>query len=396
MGGAALASIYPFIAVILSGRGFATEAIGLVTGLAAVGFTIAVPAWGHLADVRFGRVGAVRIAALGSAAALALFALPLPAAVLIACYLAWAVFESAIGPLSDALAVNALADPARDYGRIRLLGSAGFAVPAVAIGLLYDRVGYGPAPLLYAAGAVVLALGLRGIPDRPRADLSRYGQPARGGSIRVAFSVAPRLPGVVLAIALAHVGVLAGFTYLGLHLVDLGGRPSDLALSAAVSAFAEIPAMAVAGRVVRRIGLRGMFAASALGYAACLASWVLLDSPSLIIATRVVSGFAFSGLWVGSVLTMGAILPDRLQGTGQGIYQTTAFGLAAVVANAGGGLIYGSLGAGALFGSTAVLGVAAAVVAWIALPRRGEGAIPAGNEPPPGEPLLTAGDAAGR
>ena len=50
--GAALGVFYPFIPVILQGFGFGPAEIGLVTSAAALGFTLAVPAWGHLADVR--------------------------------------------------------------------------------------------------------------------------------------------------------------------------------------------------------------------------------------------------------------------------------------------------------------------------------------------------------
>ena len=53
--GVALGVFYPFIPVILASRGFGPAEIGLVASIGAVGFTLAVPAWGHIADVRLGR-----------------------------------------------------------------------------------------------------------------------------------------------------------------------------------------------------------------------------------------------------------------------------------------------------------------------------------------------------
>jgi MFS family permease len=70
------------------------------------------------------------------------------------------------------------------------------------------------------------------------------------------------------------------------------------------------------------------------------------------------------------VLTIATLLPGRLQATGQALYQTTAFGLAAILANVTGGIVYGALGPGVLFGAAAVLGVVAALVGWFVLPRR--------------------------
>ncbi|HYH94183.1 MAG TPA: MFS transporter, partial [Candidatus Saccharimonadales bacterium] len=151
-------------------------------------------------------------------------------------------------------------------------------------------------------------------------------------------------------------------------ITDLGGSPSDVALASGLSAAAEIPAMLLAGRVASRIGLRGMFVGSALLYAVCLASWTVIDVPAGIIATRAITGIAFAGVIVGVVLTIAALLPPHLQATGQSLYQTTAFGIAAIIANLVGGLLYEDIGPVAVFGGGAVLAVAAAVLGWVAFP----------------------------
>jgi len=53
--GLAIGVFVPFISVILASRGFGPAQIGFVASLGALGFTVAVPVWGHLADVRLGR-----------------------------------------------------------------------------------------------------------------------------------------------------------------------------------------------------------------------------------------------------------------------------------------------------------------------------------------------------
>jgi PPP family 3-phenylpropionic acid transporter len=375
--GISMGVFFPFAAVILSTRGFSPAEIGLIQALSSAAFTIAVPAWGHLADVVLGRRNALVISALTGAAAVLAAGSPIPALGVAACFVAFSLFESGWGPLGDALAVNAVADRARDYARVRLLSSGGFAASSALVGLLYDRTGYGPAFALCAAFAIGLAVVARLTPDVPRADLADHGSGSRrGGSMAVALRVQPRLRGVLLAVLLVNIGIIAGFTFLPLRMVALGGSPSDVALIASVGAFAEIPAMLVAGAVAARIGLRGLVAGSAFLYAACFVGWAVLDSPALIIATRFASGFAFAGLWVGAVLTMAVLLPPRLQATGQGLYQVTGYGVAAVVANLVGGQVYASLGASVLFGSVAVLAVAAAILALVVFPRAGESQVP--------------------
>ena len=132
--GIAQGIFFPFIAVILSSRGFSPVEIGVITAMSSAAFTIAVPAWGHLADVVLGRRSALVIAALTGAAVMLVAGSPIPALVVAACFVAFSLFESGWGPLADALAVNAVADRARDYARVRLLTSLGFAISSAGVG----------------------------------------------------------------------------------------------------------------------------------------------------------------------------------------------------------------------------------------------------------------------
>ena len=378
--GVALGVFYPFISVILADRGFSPGEIGLVFSLGAIGFTIAVPAWGHIADVRLGRPRTLQLCAAVAGLAVAGLLIPSAPLVVVALLLLFWVFESAWQALADAITVNTTGG--RDYARIRLFTSGGFAVAAVASGFLYDAVGYAPAYALFAMAALVIVIAAAGLPDVARADLAAHRRRAAGsavttsagrrpgfGSTGVALRVAPRLGAVLVASTLLHVGIISGFTFLPLRIGDLGGAPSDVALSAGLSATMEIPAMLAIGVLARRIGLRVIFAAAALLYAACMASWMVLDVPLLIVATRALTGIGFAGVIIGVVLTIAAILPKELQGTGQSLFQTSAFGLASIAANVIGGVLYESYGHATVFGLGAVLAVGAAAIGWFAFPR---------------------------
>ena len=235
--------------------------------------------------------------------------------------------------------------------------------------------------------ALTIAVAASRVPDVARAELATSGHgpatPARSrawlGSTGVALRVAPRLGAVLIAVMLINITIISGFTYLPLRLGDLGGPPSDVALSAGVSAIAEIPAMLVAARVARWIGLRSLFVSSALLYGAVSASWIVLDSAPLIIATRLVSGVAFAWILVCVVLTIARLLPSELQATGQSLYQTFAFGLGAIVANLVGGVLYANIGHAAVFGLGGVLAVVAATMGWFVFPRD----VRARRAPPP-------------
>lgn len=372
--GVALGVLYPFISVILAAFGFSPGEIGLISSLGAVGFTIAVPAWGHLADVRFGRPRTLQLCGVAGGLAVVALLLPWPPLLIVVFFLLFWVFESAWQPLTDAITVNALRG--RDYARVRLFTSLGFSVAAVLAGQLYDRTGYASAFILFGAAAAVIVVAASALPDVARADLDAHrgaSDPRRRrtfstGSSGVALRVAPKLGLVLLASGLLHFGIISGFTFLSLRIEALGGSPGDIALASGVSAGTEVPAMLVMGAVAARVGLRAIFTTSALLYAGCLAAWTVIDVPLAIVATRVVTGVAFSGVVVGVVMTIAVLLPAELQATGQALFQTTAFGVAAVIANVVGGVLYESVGHVALFGLGAVLAVVAALVGWLAFP----------------------------
>ncbi len=394
--GAGLGVFYPFLSVILADRGFDAGGVGLVIALSAVGFTIAVPLWGHVADVVLGRGRALALCAIGAALGVSLLLAPVPAILIAAAIVAFSFFESAWQPLADAITVNALGERSAEYARVRVLTSISFAIASVLSGQLYDRTGYEAASLLLAACAVVLALAALRVPDVGRVDLGAHAPATRVadarptapprlmgtasrarrralptwrmGSTGVALRTAPRLGLVMAAVGLVHVGIMGGFTFLPLRLVDLGGGAGDVALMSGLSATAEIPAMLGAAAIVRRIGLRGMFVGAAALYGACIASWIVIDTTLLVVATRALTGVAFAGLVVAVVLTIATLLPPGLQGTGQALYQTIGFGAAAIVANALGGIVYGTLGHAPFFALGAASALAAAVVGWFAIP----------------------------
>jgi MFS transporter, PPP family, 3-phenylpropionic acid transporter len=383
--------LLPFVPVILSQRGFSAAQIGILMALTAVGYVVGMPLWGHLGDVVLGRRRSLQVAALASSAAALLFGAPLILPLVAAAVVAYYLVESGAGMLTDAIAVNALVAHPEQFGRVRLVASASFAVATLAAGAAYDVVGYGLAYALAAVAGVILALVCYRVPDAPRARLADYRRersqdvgtadaaPRRAvrwrdatGSIGVAVAVEPRLIGVMAAVVLVHLGVLASFTFLPLRLAELGGDPSVIALSSTVSALFEIPAMFVAARMASRIGMRGLFAGACGLYAAAFVSWVVLADPLLIVGSRVLTGLAYGSLTVAVVLTVGAMLPQRLQASGQALFGMSASGIASVGGNLGGGILFGAYGHGAVFACGAAGAVAAAVVAWRFLPARGE------------------------
>lgn len=389
--GAGMGMLIPFQAVVLSGKGFDNGMIGLVLALASAAGVIAAPLWGHLGDSVLGRSKVLMLAAAGSTLALALFGWSVLPLVTAAAWVAFAGLSNTLVPTADAVAVNAVRLAGRgDFGRLRLLLSLGFGTAAIASGFLYDATGYAPAPWLAAGTFVALLIASRFVQEAGRTAPATPVIHRRFGAMSEAFAVQPRLPVVLLTLGLGIGGLFAVFTYLPLRIEELGGSPSDVALASGLESFAEIPGFIAAGWLARRIGLRLLFLGSALLMAACGWTLALLTDPTLMIGVRLLTGVAYAGMTVATVLALAVLLPASLQATAQNLNAMTG-GVAGIVTGLLGGLLLEIAGTSALFIVTSTGTAVAGLLALRVLPRAG----PSAGPPAPPPPSVAASPAQG-
>ncbi len=355
----------PFAPAILVERGISPAWLGAIGALVAVLYVGLAGVWGHLADVVLGRGRALALAFAIAAVLLVVFAAPLPLVAMGVAYVGFATVYGLLFPLQDALAVNTLRDPGRQYGLVRGLQSGSFAAGSLAAGLAWQATGYGWAvPAFVVLALPVMVVAWR-IPDVSRARLSGA---QRGGAIREALAVAPRLPRALLAIGLANVGVFALLTFLPLLIVRLGGASGDIGLAVGITAALEVGMLPLASRLLARVGPRPVVTVGVALMAVVFAWFALAPSPAHVIAAAVLYGVAWSAMWAGSVTTVRVLLPPELQGSGQALLSLTTAGIAALVANVGGGLLWSGPGPTAVFGIAAGFAAAGALVAWRSLP----------------------------
>jgi predicted MFS family arabinose efflux permease len=287
-----------------------------------------------------------------------------------------------------------LANASREYSRLRLLSSFGAAIMAIVCGLVYSRTGYLAAPVIYLFTLGMMIFSAQMVPlgrDSERHRKARgalegraHSTPARGrfGSVGEALSGRPRLLAVLASVLLVFIGVMAAATYISVRIADLGGDAVEIGLSNGLAWGAEVPGLVLAGWLVPRVGLRPVLAVSAAGFAVCLASWIVLVDAGPILFTRLLSGVFFGGILVTFVLTMAQLLPWPLQATGQTLFQAVAFGIAAVLANLVGGILYSVAGPLGVFGGGAACALAGGALGFLALPE----VLTAGTPPVP-EPM---------
>ena len=323
----------------LSGREIST--VFTVTPLLA----LVVPlAWAYLADrtQRHARVLQVVVGGAFVGFVPMLFAHSFTAVV--AGWALYALFAVAVGGLADAFAVARVREGAI-YGRVRLWGSVGYVVAAVAVGALLSARGRTtdrlvPIAMWLALGcAFVAALRLRGTGEsttRPRAADVR----ALLGDTRLQL---------LLAIAALHWICMSPYNvYFGVFLRDLGLSPLTSGLAYSTGVVMEVIVLMMFHHLQVRFRLETLLAAV---FAVSAARWLaigVVQAPWALVALQALHGMTFGLFWSAAIALVAATVPASLRATGQALL-VMSINLGGALGNAVSGRVYDAHGARLLF-----------------------------------------------
>jgi PPP family 3-phenylpropionic acid transporter len=364
----------PYWPVYFTGLGVDLAVIGALTAIAAAVQIVAAPSWGLLAD-RLGDVRPPLVAAalfcIGAAAVMAAGpATPwlFPGVALLA------LGGSAWPPLVDARTVSALGAQRDRYGQARGIGSAGFIVASLVVGLL--ATAFGPRVLfaayvpLVAIAAVWVALLFGRAGGRQR--VAGVGPFGAMGLLRDR-SMALMFAGSVLVWAACN-GASAFFS---LRLVAQGADAGLVGVGWAVNAIVEIPMMLVFRRLARRTGVPLLIAAGAAVLAVRNLGWAVAGTDLATVAVALLSGVGFALFLVGVTTWLADRVPAQLRATAQALFLGTAYAAGTIAGSLGAGWLAGAASLDAMLYGATVVAAAGALIIWLAVGRPGLLAAPA-------------------
>lgn len=347
-----MGALLPFLPLLLAGRGLSATEVAWVMLLGPAANLVAPPLWGWLADTFSVRLGLMRAAGVGCAAAalgfieVSTFGLSLLVMGL------FSLFRAPIIPLADAAAHASLGPRAHDFARIRLWGSLGFALLAYGVGKLDGS--NNPTAML---GLTAAAYALSSLSTARLRAPARVHQPLVLGRT-LEFVRQPRLLALLLGSALYYVAHGSYDVYFGLHMRALGHDDAFVGLSWMVAVFAEIALMVYAPRMLARRSGEGLLVLCAV---ASLVRWTLLsvaESQLAILSAQVLHALTF-GLWYLSLVRYIQLrAPEAVRTAVQSVLQA-GNGLGMMVGYLVSGQLFEAAGGAAVFQLAAAAAVAA-------------------------------------
>jgi MFS transporter, PPP family, 3-phenylpropionic acid transporter len=350
-------SYSPFIYVYFADLGLSGEQIGWLASLSPLMMLLLATSIASLADRVNQRVHIIQIALAGLALVIFLLGNSFNFATIILLMLLMAIFLSSIISISDSLIARMAQRYKLNYGGMRLWGSMGFATSAMALGALWQRLGFRSMfiiasmlflPLIWIAGKLEEGPINRREERRPVTDLFR-------DSGLVLLLIATFLAGISNSLSM---------TFGGIYARSLGGGNFLIGMMTAFAAYFELPTMFYSDRIARRLRgpnsvilSYGLMAVAFLGY-------TLSSNPNFLPFFSILKGIGY-GLWFPiTVDILTKRTPEEWASTAQSLLTIGMFGLAPLVASPLGGFIHDAISPAAVFGLGVLSLVLAAMVLW--------------------------------
>jgi MFS transporter, PPP family, 3-phenylpropionic acid transporter len=300
---------------------------------------------------------------------------------LLACWVGYAFFQVGMPNLADSLAIARVRAGA-DYGRIRVWGSLGFMVAALATGAILAgrgvRGGDPVAPLvlwLALAAAFLAALRVRGTGEQSvRPQL---------GDLRGLLG--DRRFRLLLIVTPLHWICCAPYNvYFGIFLSDLHMSPALWGLPFCIGVLAEMSVLLAMRRLHRHAGFEEMMAVSFLATGLRWLAVSQVHATWALMALQALHGLTFGLYWGAGIALIAESVPPALRATGQALFVMST-NLGTAIGNGATGALYDAYGPQSIFLAAAAAELVPLAVVLYARQRMRAASV-AAAQPPAGMP----------
>lgn len=355
---ALLGATAPFLALYFKHLGFSPARIGELVAIPMLMRCLAPNLWGWLGDRTGKRLQIVRFGAFCTLASLTLIFISQSYAWLALVMALHAFFWHAVLPQFEVITLAHLRDQAARYTQLRLWGSVGFIITVVGLGKLFELYSLAIYPWVLLAIIAGIALSSCWVPDAQPLPAAKVVD--RGG-----FLSQLRQPGVIafyLCIALMQLSHGPYYTFITIHLENLGYSRGVIGQLWALGVVAEILLFMLMPRLMQHVSLRGLLIASFLIAAM---RWLLLgflaQHLSVLLLAQLLHAATFGCFHAATIHYVQRSFAPSQQGQGQALYAALA-GVGGAFGALYAGYSWKTLGPGWTFALATLAALAAAVI----------------------------------
>lgn len=333
---AASGVLTPYLSLLYKGVGLSDGAVGVLAAVGPAASLLARPLWGIRGDRGKSKTSLLRLALAGSLLSGVCLLLARSLLILVPVVAALFVFSSAVQPLSDTVALEALEHSGAGFSPIRMTGSLGYAVVAVASGWLLER----DIRLLVPVFVAISLGGLLSTLDLPHV----AGHQTPGNRRRFWDVLGDRwLVVAYVYVLLLQTTAAYNSTFQSIAMKSTGINVGFMGLAYMVGSLSQYPFLWYADRILDRFGTRNVLVASGLVHGLRWLLWgVLALHPAVVLLTQLLHGGTYMVLYYSLARYVNDRVPRELKASGQMLNSVVLSGLSAMLGGALGGAMAAS------------------------------------------------------
>lgn len=258
-------------------------------------------------------------------------------------YLSMTIFgflQQPLGPMLDSWSLKHLSshDAENFYGKIRGLGSLGWATSGLFTAYLVKFFGWNMIYVVAASGSVLLGVIALFIPDTKidSGEVEKSLTPSK--AFKKLFTNMEYVY-ILLVIFFLFLGVQTAYNYLGLIVADAGGLVENLGWTYFIDAGSEIPAMFLSVWLLSRYSPRRLMVWAVLLYLLRFGLILYYQDPLVVTLSSILQGIAFGLMLTSLKKHIFDIAPRNLQTSALTISDAVFLSLTVIIGGTVGGWI---------------------------------------------------------
>ncbi|MDF2881495.1 MAG: transporter [Clostridiaceae bacterium] len=331
---AAFACYYPFLITFYEEKGLSYTQIGIAFAVGSIAGVIIQPIWGYITDKYLNKRLSIIITMILSAVIILTYILANSFFWIIIVLLAFITFHSPISSITDAYCYEIIDEyKSIDYGKIRLMGSLGYAVSALIMGFVIkalssDFIFFGYCIFICLASAIIISFNFKGKRTSSQLKLKEVGKVLNDKRF-IIFSI---------AIVLINITFGVNSNYLAVLINKTGGDVSKLGLMWFIIAISELPAFFFSNKLFKRFGIINLLGVSIVFYILRYFLDSISSNYTMIIIIQLLQGVTYPLYLMAALQYVNKIVPKNLQTTGITLYSAIGGGIGGFTGNLFGGI----------------------------------------------------------
>lgn len=350
----------PFLVLYFKYKGLSYTQIGAVLAISSIVSVASQPMWGIVSDKYLNKRKAIIILAATSSLLTYGFMFAANFYMIIAVVVVFVIFSSSLGPIMDAFCYEMI-DKHRtiQYGRIRLMGSLGYALVVLALGEMMKSSGiytpfYAYLVLGIIAACIAVTIHAEGKSNNARISLNDITQVVKNKFFLV----------FVLAVMLINIPMVATGSYMAVLVEATGGDASVIGFLWFIIAITQIPSFFMGNKILRYNELT-LFCIAVILFGIRFILAGIASHYSIVILIQLMECITFPVYLMASLQFLNKVVPPAVRASGITLYAALGGGIGGFIGNLTGGLIVQQLGVFWMFRIAGLMAFISAAVALI-------------------------------